>query len=47
VQITGAQLREEEYGRVIGQDLASDLRLTATNPAAPLIVQSVTISPTH
>jgi hypothetical protein len=47
VQITGAQLREEEYGNVIGQDLASDLRLTATNPAAPLIVQSVTIAPTH
>jgi hypothetical protein len=47
VKITGAQLNEEEYGNVIGQDLASDLRLTATNPAAPLIVQSVTVSATH
>jgi hypothetical protein len=47
VQITGAQLGEKQYGNVIGQDLASDLRLTATSPAAPLIVQSVTISATH
>ncbi|HEX3959930.1 MAG TPA: beta-galactosidase [Trebonia sp.] len=47
VNITGAQLGEKEYGNVIGQDLASDLRLAATNPAAPLIVQSVAISVTH
>jgi hypothetical protein len=47
VKITGARLSEEEYGNVIGQDLASDLRLTATDPAAPLIVQSVAISVTH
>jgi hypothetical protein len=37
VTITGAQLGEE-------QNLAADLRLAVTNPAAPLIVQSVSIS---
>jgi hypothetical protein len=47
VHITGARLGEKQYGNVIGQDLASDLRLAATSPAAPLIVQSVTISATH
>jgi hypothetical protein len=47
VNITGAQLSEAQYGNVIGQDNAADLRLTATNPAQPLIVQNVTISPTH
>jgi hypothetical protein len=44
MNITGARLSEEQYGNVIGQDLASDLRLTATNPAEPLVVQSVTVS---
>jgi hypothetical protein len=47
VNITGARLSEEQYGSVIGQDLAGDLRLAVTNPAAPLIVQSVAISVTH
>jgi hypothetical protein len=47
VKITGAQLSEAQYGNVIGQDIAGDLRLDATNPAAPLIVQSVTVSATH
>jgi hypothetical protein len=47
VNITGAQLSEAQYGNVIGQDLGADLRLAATNPAAPLIVQSVAISVTH
>jgi hypothetical protein len=47
VNITGAQLSEAQYGNVIGQDTAADLRLTATNPAQPLIVQSVTVSATH
>jgi hypothetical protein len=47
VNITGAQLGQQQYGNVIGQDLAANLRLAVTNPAAPLIVQSVTISTTH
>ena len=47
VNITGAQLGQQQYGNVIGQDLAANLRLAVTNPAAPLIVQSVTISATH
>jgi hypothetical protein len=34
VNITGAQLREEQYGAVIGENLAGDLRLAVTNPAA-------------
>jgi hypothetical protein len=37
VTITGAQLAEE-------QNLSADLRLAVTDPAAPLIVQSVSIS---
>ena len=37
VTITGAQLGEE-------QNLSADLRLAVTDPAAPLIVQSVSIS---
>jgi hypothetical protein len=47
VNITGAQLGQQQYGNVIGQDLAANLRLAVTNPAAPLIVQSVTVSVTH
>jgi hypothetical protein len=47
VNITGAQLREEQCGAVIGENLAGDLRLAVTNSAAPLIVQSVAISVTH
>jgi hypothetical protein len=47
VHLTGAQLGEKQYGNVIGQDIAGDLRLAATNPAAPLIVQNVTVSATH
>jgi Beta-galactosidase len=47
VNITGAQLREQQYGAVIGENLAGDLRLAVTNPADSLIVQSVTISATH
>jgi hypothetical protein len=39
VNITGAQLGEE-------QNLSADLRLAVTNPAAPLIVQSVSVSVT-
>ena len=40
VNITGAQLSGE-------QNLGADLRLAVTDPAAPLIVQSVAISVTH
>ena len=47
MNITGAQLGQQQYGNVIGQDLAANLRLAVTNPAAPLIVQSVTVSVTH